>query len=106
MAKQNEEMVEVKGEVAIAIEQYAFLAKEIAALTEKQDALKKVVAAACADQGEKLITPNGFKATWVAETVRVAVDQKRLADEMPEVFKAYAKESKISASVRILSPRL
>ena len=46
-----------------------------------------------------------YKATWVAETVRVAVDQKRLADEQPEIFKAYAKESKISASVRILSPR-
>lgn len=104
MSKQ-EVIVEVVGDVADAIEQYALLAEEIAALTAKQSVLKKIVFDAHGDLGEKFVTANGVRSAFVAPTIRVGVDADRLAKELPEVFQQYAKETKVSASVRISMPK-
>lgn len=96
------ETVKVEGVVSTAIGRYAEIADLIKTLEAEQKAIKSLLATAHKNtDATTFLNEEGHRSAVIAATVRIGVDADRLAKEMPEVFKQYAKETVIGESIRV-----
>lgn len=97
-------LIEVDGEVALAMASYVSLGKQIDALEDERNAAKRIILDAH-NKGTKLATMDGIKSAYVAESERVSIDTKALEKDHPELVAAYRKVVVIAPSCRVTAPR-
>lgn len=97
-------LIEVDGEVALAMASYVSLGKQIDALEDERNAAKRIILDAH-NKGTKLATMDGIKSAYVAESERVSIDTKALEKDHPELVAKYKKVAVIAASCRVTAPR-
>lgn len=96
--------LEVEGEVAEAIEEYARLSAEVKALEERQDAAKRVILEAHRS-ASKLATASGYKSSFSDASERVSFDAKAFGEAHPDLVSQFQKVTKVSASCRVTAPK-
>ena len=77
------------------------LDEEIRNLTAELDDIKAKLLAEMEANNIAKIETEELSISYVAPTTRESLDSKKLRDEMPEVYDAYAKISQIKSSIRI-----
>lgn len=65
------------------------------------NSIKELVKEQYFETGEASIESNGYKYTYIPETVRESLDSKALKAADPELYKQYVKVSNVSDSLRI-----
>lgn len=97
-----EELISLDGsllpEVAKNIAEFE---KQVKALKEKEDALKKAILSEMETKGLIKVETEDLTITYVAETTRESLDTKALREELPAIYDTYAKISPVKASLRI-----
>lgn len=63
--------------------------------------IKEILKAQYFETGDSSIESNGYKYTYIPETVRESFDSKTLKSADPELYKQYVKISNVSDSMRV-----
>lgn len=78
---------------------------ELTPYVEEYNAIQQKLRADLLEQleiaGATTYTGSVFTATYVRPTVRVSLDTARLKAEQPDIFNAYAKETKVASSIKL-----
>lgn len=96
--------MEVVGDVAAAIEEYASLNAQIATLEKRQDEAKRIILEAHRDAA-KLTTANGYRSVFSDASERVSFDAKAFGEAHPDLLPQFQKVTKVSASCRVTAPK-
>lgn len=92
--------VEVDGDEAAALDAYVALGKQIDELEAQRDAAKRVILEAH-NRGTKLVAASGARSSYLAGSVRNAIDTKRLQEEQPDIAARYTKTTTTAATCRV-----
>lgn len=94
----NNGIAELDGETIIKI---ASFEKQVKLLKEQEDALKKAILEEMEAKGVIKLESDVLNITYVAETTRETLDSKTLKEELPDIYDAYVKLSKVKPSIRL-----
>ena len=78
---------------------------ELQPMVDEYNAIQQKLRADLLEQleiaGATTYTGDTFTATYVRPTTRVSLDTARLKDEQPDIYNSYAKETQVSATIKI-----
>lgn len=99
------ELIKIYGEAAIldgdTANKIAEFEREVKALKEKEDALKKAILKEMETKGIIKLDTDALTITYVAPYDKEALDTRTLREELPDVYDAYTNISPVKSSIRI-----